>query len=285
MAGAALAAPFLPAVALAEVELLIEFRPGFSPLSLGLAEGDGVRLRRFSPGELSDPIASGRIQSRLMLAEGVVAVGLEAGLWAARELEGVHIHFSGGVSRVSGAALKARGWTGELAVGASAFLDFATTQRWKRIGVLYTPGFEGVLPAIRAAGSARGLAVEAREVAVRQDIPAAAQSMARESDAIWLLGDPVLTTGPGFDYLIGLSLSRRIPLLVPETDLIKAGGYAAWEPDWEIVASSAAALGKRVRGGLGWPQARVALGGEAGRLVINEVLRRRWADVPTGGIR
>lgn len=261
----------------AEVELLVEARPGQSSSALGLKDGGGVRLRRFDPGELADPIASGRLAARLEASDGVVAVGFAAADWAARELENVHVHFAGGVSRVSGATLKARGWTGELPYAAPPFLDLARAERWKRVGVFYTPGFEGVLPALREAAAARGLKVEAQAVGLRPAILPAARALGADCDALWILGDPVLTEGAGFAYLVELSLSRRLPLLAPEARLVDAGAYAAWEPDWEAVAAHAARLATAARGTAGWPVARVAFGGSKGEMHLNEVLKRRWA--------
>lgn len=267
------------------MELLVEARPELSMSAVGLAEGDGVLLRRFSPRELNDPIVSGRLQARLQVSDGVVVVGYDAAAWAARELEGVRLHFAGGVSRVSGAALSARGWSGELASGGAPMLDLARAEGWKKVGLLYTAGFEGVLPALRRAAAARGVGFEARPVAGRQAIPAVAQALAETCDALWVIGDPILTTGAGFDYLVELSLSRRLPLLAPESAMVDAGAYAAWEPDWPQVAAAAAKLALGAGRAAGWPEAGVALGGGAGRLRVNEVLKRRWAEGRRGGDR
>lgn len=270
-----MAALILPSVACAEVDILIDARPGLTLLSLGLAEGDGVRLRRFEARELTDPIASGRLQARLQVSDGVIVVGFDASAWASRELEGVRLHFAGGMSRVSGAALKARGWSGELSSGVR-MLEFARAEGWKRVGVLYAPGFEGVLPALRQAAAAKGVALETRVVAGRQAIPEAAQALADTCSALWVLGDPILTTGAGFDYLVGLSLSRRLPLLAPEPSMVDSGAYAAWDPDWAAAAAAAAKMTKGADGAVVWPEAGVTLGGGGGRMRVNEVLKRRW---------
>lgn len=285
MCAAAIAAAAGPERAAAAVELLVEARPELTAAALGLGEGGAVNLRRFEARLLSDPIVSGRLQARLQVSDGVVVVGYDAAAWAARELEGVRLHFAGGVSRVSGAALTARGWSGELSPGAVRLLDLARSEGWKRVGVLYAAGFEGALPALRSAASARGVALELRAVAGRQAIPEAAQALAAKCDALWVLGDPILTSGAGFDYLIELSLSRRLPLLAPEADMVDAGAYAAWEPDWASAAAEAAKLALGARGAAGWPAAGVALGGAGGRLKVNEVLKRRWSERRPGGGR
>ncbi|TBR18229.1 hypothetical protein EPO15_15415 [bacterium] len=269
--------------AAAEVALFVEARPELSAAALGVPEDGAVRLRRFEPRELADPIVSGRLLSRLQAADGVVAVGGDAAAWAARELDGARVHLAGGLSRVPGATLKARGWGGSLPFPAGAFLDLARAEGWKRVGVLYTPGYEGLLPAVRAAAAARGVAVVLRAAAGRQDIPAAAQALAKECEALWLLGDPALTAGAGFDYLLELSLSRRLPLLAPDAEAVTAGAYAAWEPDLKAVALRAAEVAKAAHGDAGWPPGRLVFdGAPAGRLRVNEVLKRRWSATPGG---
>ncbi|MBI5596843.1 MAG: hypothetical protein HY928_12190 [Elusimicrobia bacterium] len=265
-----------PAWTAAEVDLLVEARPGLSTAGLGLGGADGVRLRAFDAGELSDPIVSGRLSARLQASDGVVAVGYETASWVARELEGGRVHFVGGVSRLSGAALKARGWSGELSFPAGAFLDLARREGWRRVGVLLAAGYEGAEAALRAAAAARGLSVEVRTVSSRRDIPKAAQDLAGRCSALWVLGDPLLTRGAGFDYLVELSLSRRLPLLAPEPGMVDGGAFAAWEPDQEEAAARGAALSKGLSGE-GWPASGVRFGSVAGRLRVNEVLRRRWA--------
>lgn len=267
------------------MELLVEWRPGLSAADVGLAEGDGVRLRRFDPRELSDPIANGRLLARLQASEGVVAVGFDAASWAARELEGVKVHFAGGVTRVAGHALAARGWTGELPYAAGPLLDFAKAEGWKLLGVLHTPGYEAVLPELRREAAERGLRLSVRSAPSRKDIPAAAGELAADCDALWLLGDPVLTRGPGFAFLVELSLSRRLPLVAPEPDLVGEGAYVAWEADWGAVTVEAAKVARASRAAAGWPRVRLALGGGPGSLRVNEVLRRRWAAGRPGGSR
>lgn len=274
-----------PGRAAAEVILLVEWRPGLSAESLGLTEGDGVRLRRFDPRELSDPIANGRLLSRLQASEGVVAVGFDAAAWAARELEGVKVHFVGGVTRVAGPTLTARGWTGELPYGAAPLLDFAKTEGWSRVGVLHAPGYEAVLPELRRAAAARGLRLTVQEAVSGKVIPALAAALADDCHALWLLGDPVLTRGAGFAYLVELSLSRRLPLIVPDPDMLERGAFVSWEADWATAAAEAAKVARAARTEAGWPRARLALGGGTGRIHVNEVLRRRWSPSKAGGTR
>lgn len=274
-----------PGGAGAEVELLVEWRQGAKADALGLVEGDGVSLRRFDPQEVSDPIANGRLLARLLASDGVVVVGLEAASWAARELEGVRIHFAGGVGRIPGATLTARGWTGELPYGAEPLLVFAKAEGWRRLGVLYAPGYEGVARALRESARGMGLSLDARPVAARRDIPRVGTELAEVSDALWLLGDPSLTKGAGFAYLVELSLSRRLPLLAPEAALLQEGAFAVWEPDWQAVAMEAAKTARGIGAAGSWPRSPLALGGGPGRVLVNDVLRRRWAAGKKGGGR
>lgn len=246
--------------------------------------GAGVRVRRLDEGRL-DPIAKGRLVSALEASERVVVVGLEAAAWAAKELEDVPVHFEGGVSRVPGAELAARGWTGTLAWEPEQVLGFARAAGWKRLAVAYTPGYESALPALRAAARASSVTLGESAVAARPDIPAAVAELAGRSDALWVLGDPLLTGGAGIDFIIEQSLSRRLPLVAPDAGLVERGAYLGVAPDWPGLLAHAAALAAAAaaRGPAAWPTARVAFSGRAGKVVVNEVLRRRWGAA--GGVR
>lgn len=252
--------------------LLIEARPGAAVRAASSAEA-GLLVRRFEPGHLGDPIASGRLSARLQAADAVVVVGAAAAAWALRELEGVPVHLVGGAAAASAATLAARGWSGELAYAPGPVLDFARQEGFKRLGVLHVAGYEGLLDELRQAAAARGVALSERRVSGARELPGGLRELAEGVDALWVLGDPLLTQGAGFAYLVEFSLSRRLPLIAPAAEAVAGGAYAGWEPDWRALGERGAAVA-----GSSWTGRRptLAFGVAQGRVVVNEVLRRRW---------
>lgn len=252
--------------------LLVEGRPG-APFRAAPPAEARVQVRRFEPGHLGDPIASGRLSARLRSADGVVVVGAAAAAWALRELEGVPVHLVGGAAAAPVALLEARGWSGELPYAPGPVLDFARQEGFKRLGVLHAAGYEGLLGELRQAAAARGVALRERRVGGARDLSEGLRELAAGVDALWVLGDPVLVQGAGFAYLVEFSLARRLPLIAPGAEAVAGGAYAGWEPDWKALGERGAALA-----GASWTGRRptLAFGEPRGRVVVNEVLRRRW---------
>src|SRR6185295_3542576 len=98
--------------------------------------------RAFDLDKVADPISKGRLLAELQASEYVVVVGVEAGGWIARELEGVPVYFAGCLPEARGIDLKAEGWSGTMPYSAEQMLDLAGATGWKTIGLAFTPGYE-----------------------------------------------------------------------------------------------------------------------------------------------
>ncbi len=249
-----------------------------------LSSRGSVHVYAFDGARLSDPLAKGRLLARLQGSDHVIVVGFEACAWAGRELEDLPVFFAGGLSRVLGLSLQENPrWAGSLSYGADQVLDYARGAGWKRVGVLYTAGFQSVLPALRGAAAARGVRLGERAVGKLADVPGGVSGLMESSDAVMVVGGPRLTAGAGFDFAVERSLSSRIPLIVPEPDLVAAGAFLAVMPDWPRIAASAAELAQAVgRGEDAWPKVQVSLSAGNPQLVFNEVLRRKWSPSHRG---
>jgi ABC-type uncharacterized transport system substrate-binding protein len=170
------------------------------------------RSLSYSEEQLGDPIFKGRLVASLAAAELVIPVGDASTNLALAELEETPVYFAG-AAIVTGSDLANAGVGGLLSYSPADVLA-AFPQAWKRkAGLLYSPGYEGVVKIIQAAAKEAGVHLTARSVAKLQDLPAAAQAVMSSSRVVWVLGDPMFSRGAGFTYLTELSLSRDVALV------------------------------------------------------------------------
>ncbi len=175
--------------------------------------GGGVRLRwlTYSEDQLGDPIYKGKLIAALEKARLVVAVGDDAAQLVSNEVEQAPIYFVSSVA--AGSALADPRVAGTFTYSAQDLLS-AMPRSWKRdLGILYTPGYEPVVAQIRALAKGAGVTLRERSVMRAGDVPTAARSLMSSSKAVWVLGDPVLSRGAGFEFLVEQSLSQSIPLI------------------------------------------------------------------------
>ena len=242
-----------------------------------------LSLRRFqlSDAQAADPIAKGRLLAALQAAPLVVAVGEDATAFTLGELEDTPVYF---VSPTApGSALERAGVSGLLTYSPEDVLG-ALPERWKRgLGLLYTPGYEGVAAAVEAAARAQGARVSARRVAQRRDLPAAARALMSTTDAVWVLGDPLLSEGAGMSFLAELSLSRGVPLIGAGPRQVRAGAALCSQAKPPTIEREveAAVSRRRASGAAGG----VALSPAGGRLLFNEALRARFGLGARSGSR
>ncbi len=203
-----------------------------------LAPSHAVRRVGFARAQLDDPIEKGRLVASLTEAGVVVAVGDAAVELASRELEDVPVYFVG-AAIVRGKDLASSALSGTLAYSPEDVLD-AVPERWRRgIGLLYTPGYEGVVARIRSAAQARGGRLIERKIPSLKELPATAEGLLGSAPAVWVLGDPILARGAGLQYLVEASLSRGVALIGSEPSEVAAGAALCSVADREALAAQA----------------------------------------------
>lgn len=244
----------LASTARAEVSLVLE--TARQARSAAAQAGAGVRVSTLERGRAADPITRGRFIGELQAAQLIVAVGNEACGWLGREVEGVPVHC---VPPFNPAQV----------------LGFARDAGWTRVAAVHTEGYERLAAEIRATARARGLELLAVRVSERRELPRRLPELMPSLSALWILGDPLLTSGPGFDYLVELSLSQRVPLVAPAAALVEKGAYLGAELDANAVLRHAARLATAASAGKPAPPLS-----ETGRLLVNDVLMRRWGARP-----
>lgn len=223
----------------------------------------GVAVLAFDSLRLGDPIERGRIVASLQAADRVIsATGGRACGWLGREVEGVPIQCF-------------------MPYNAPQVLDFARSAGWRRIAAVHITGYENIFARLRSLARERGIELAAVKVDRLQELTAALPPAIRGANAVWIVGDPLFTQGPAFDYLVETSLTRRVPLIAPGFEQLSHGVFLGAENDAEslgrmaISAANAAAAGE--------PAGETVSEAPGGRLQVNKVLARRWGvRVPEG---
>lgn len=225
----------------------------------------GVSVLAFDEVRTGDPIEKGRFLAAVQAADRVItATGGKACGWLARETDGVPIHCV-------------------VQYDARQVLDFARTAGWKRIAVVHMEGYEKVFARMRLHARERGIALEPVRVERIRELPGAVPRALKITRAVWILGDPLLTEGPGFDYLLEASLARRLPLICPGTDSVARGAFLGAGSDAADMVKHTVEVANAAAGGAAPDDSDVEVRG--GTLAFNRVLARRWSVRVPGGAR
>ncbi|MBI3299172.1 MAG: hypothetical protein HYZ75_13470 [Elusimicrobia bacterium] len=269
-----------------KVTVLVEARDALkasvlAPLRKAFPGADALRVREFESSETADPIRRGRLLSVLQNSELLVAVGDPATELVLGEIEDVPIYFVGG-SLVSGSRLASPSVAGILSYDVDGLLD-AVGRLWSgRLGLAFTPGYEAVAAAVRSGAKARGFAVVERRIASQKEIPSAVRELLERSQALWVVGDPLLARGAGFQFLVERSLSRRVPIVAAGPWEVRRGAFVTSEPAADALGAEAAGAVKSLAAGRELP-ARVRTAPPGGTVVYNGALAEKWGLRLPGG--
>lgn len=259
-------------------------RPIIDKISASLQGQGTVAVYVLDPINIADPIEKGKLVASLQARSLVVAVGDEATGFVFRELEDTRVYFVG-AGLVSGEWLKSKFSAGIFSYNIDAFLG-AVKDLWPgAIGLVYTPGYEPVAAWIRQGASARGIVLREKKIDSIKEFTPAIRELLDGSRTIWVLGDPLLVRGAGFEFLSERALSRKIPVIAPGLWEIQHGAFLGFDPAADALASRASeAIGSVLSGTSGGaPRFEPAPGD--GTLLINETLADRWKVAPPSGQR
>lgn len=225
--------------------------------------GAGVSVLAFDAIRLGDPIEKGRFLAALQASDRVIAAtGGRACGWLGREVEGVPVQCF-------------------MPYDGAQVLDFARAAGWRRIAAVHISGYEKVYDHLRGLARARGIELTAVHVDRLRELTSALPPALERAQAVWILGDPLLTEGAAFDYLVSNTLARRIPLIAPGAELVARGAFLGAENDGAALTRHAVAAANAAAAG-GPPETGVTEV-PGGRLAVNKVLARRWGVRVPGG--
>ncbi|MBI3450256.1 MAG: hypothetical protein HY049_15245 [Acidobacteria bacterium] len=101
-----------------------------------------------------------------------------------------------------------------------------------RIGVIYDPSRStDQVTRIASATQEAGIDLYTQRVATARDVPSAFRRVAEAIDALWLIPDETALSRASFDYILLESLKRRLPVLVFNEPMVRAGGLMTLAAD------------------------------------------------------
>lgn len=114
--------------------------------------------------------------------------------------------------------------------------------RVKRIGVVHHRSSNATIREGQKGALAHGLALVAREVKKREDVPQALSALLAKVDAVWLIADLVVVTQESFEYLLTKSFEAKLPILAYSKAFVKGGALVALSPDYVGIGVAVAGL-------------------------------------------
>lgn len=258
-----------------------EDRPELRTIAVTLRARPGTSFDALNDADLSDPILRGRLLARLETRRMVVAVGDAAAEFATRELSDVPVYFVD-VRLIRGDRLVSELVSGTFSYSVADLLDAVMRLKRGGLGLAYTPGYEPVADWVRRGAAERGLALTERRIAGPRDVAPALRGLLDSSASIWVVGDPLLARGAGFEFLRQRALPRRVALVMPDAWSVRRGALLAFQGDaGPFARRAAAAIDAELRGA---PRPRLLPAPSRGKVLVNGALVEKWRiEVPTGG--
>lgn len=247
----------------------------FEKVSRALGPEAEVSRYRLHEDQLSDPIKKGRLLAELANRDLVVAVGDEATDFAARELaEDVPLYFVG-AAVVEGRRLQSRAVTGVLSYNVDVLLDAVKSLGLGPVGLAYTPGYEPVVEWIRRGAAERRILLTEKRVDGLKDLAPAIRGLASRSRALWVLGDPMLVRGAGFEFVAERALSTDEAIIGVDEWGVRRGVFLAYEPSTDALSAAArAGIARALKGGAAALRLEQAPAG--GTVLLNGPLAQKW---------
>ncbi|MBI3565700.1 MAG: hypothetical protein HY079_10930 [Elusimicrobia bacterium] len=252
-----------------------EVRPELATIARSFRARPDASFVRLAPRLLADPIVRGRVLADLETRDLVVAVGDDAAEFAAREVAEVPVYFVD-VSVIRGDRLASPGVSGMFSYNVDALLDGVKRLKLDRVGLAYTPGYEPVADWVRRGAAARGLALTETRIADVAQVAPAVRGLLRGARAIWLVGDPLLARGAGFEFLRERALSTGVAIIAPEPASVRRGALLAFEGPADPLTREAGATVDALLRGEADPRGRLRPAPAGGALLLNGALADKW---------
>lgn len=137
-----------------------------------------------------------------------------------------------------------------------------------RLGVVFSPAKSGTLiEEARSASAALGVTLVTESVQRSDQVPDALARLAGKVDGLWLPPDATVVTKDTFRLALELSLARKLPLMVFNSQFVKAGALLALSPDYGASGAEAARIVKLILGGK--KPGEIPVAPARGTLVVN----------------
>jgi ABC-type uncharacterized transport system substrate-binding protein len=185
---------------------------------------------------------------------------------------------------VRGGALALHGVGGILPYNIEESLNLIAALGMAPLGIAFTAGYAGVAAVVEAGAKARGIKLIKRAIDVRGDVGPAVRDLTREARIVWLLGDPLLSRGAGFQFLVEQSLASHVPVIAPTRWEVEHGALIGSDPDWTAMATLAGTgLRERFAAGSTVLDDRIVGAPAGGTFLVNRTLIAEWGiPMPSG---
>lgn len=270
------------AVAVVLNEAEAEGRPELRDIAGALHLRRGAALVGLSQDKTDDPILKGRLLADLERRDLIVAVGDDAAAFAAREMSETPVYFVD-VAVLRGDLLSSPSVGGVFAYNVDALLDAVHRLGLGRLGLAYTPGYEPVAEWVRRGAAERGLPLAEARIAGVEEVAPAVRRLLRGARAVWVVGDPVLARGAGFEFLRRNALSRGVAIVAPDAADVRRGALLAFEAPAESLTREALAAIDAAASAPSGKRERLSPAPRQGVVLIDAALAERWRLTVPGG--
>lgn len=113
----------------------------------------------------------------------------------------------------------------------------------KRIGVIYDPKeSKEIIDEAKKEAPALGLEIVALEVESKGEIAEAIRVLKGKIDAFWMIDDPLVANNAVLRRLLLVTLTYKIPLVVPTASMVEKGALLSVGPSYEAIGRKAGEL-------------------------------------------
>ena len=182
-------------------------------------------------------------------ADVVLAVGLKATLMAKIEIREIPVIFCMVLNpkRYNLEAPNLKGISLAIPLRDQLLLLQTVVPTVSRVGVLYDPEKSG--PLVKN-GEAQvhelGIELVGQKVSSQKELPAALREILPRIHALWLFPDSTVLTEDSFEYLLKVSLEKRVPVMGFSTGLVQKGALLGTYINYDDIGEQAAGLAKKV---------------------------------------
>ncbi len=237
---------------------------------------------QLSRANVADPIEKGKFLSKLAHADLLVPIGETATRFVAHEFPETPIFFIG-TTVLEGHVLERPQIAGILTFDPGTILQAASAFKFKRVGMAYTPAYSGLAERIALQAVAKGITLVEAKIDAVSDIVLNLENLFKKTNAVWILGDPMLARGAGFQFLMEKSFAHKVPVITASQWGVERGALFSSKSDSDKLAiQSADALNAILAADLHFPenQLETATGGV---LLYNEhTLKSLGLKLPRG---
>jgi putative tryptophan/tyrosine transport system substrate-binding protein len=124
----------------------------------------------------------------------------------------------------------------------------------RRVGMVYTPSSNAnLVEEARGIAESLGLEIVASQTSTTADVSDAINGLSGRIDAFWMIVDPLVSNMDVLKRLLLLTLSDKIPLIVPAQPFVEGGGLLALTINYPNAGKQAGEMANQILAGSKFP--------------------------------